>query len=133
MTIPTSRISVGEEHKQSWREQKQRPVSITVFTSAGVSAQSMPQKFDEPQQWPAHLPPFADKSLHVESGGRVWIQRYAAAGANPTVDVINLDGRGDRRIQLPRATRLVGVGRRSLYLARVDQDDLEYLQQYRRP
>jgi hypothetical protein len=32
---------------------------------------------------------------------------------------------------LPKATRLVGFGRGTVYLARMDDDGLEYLQRYR--
>jgi hypothetical protein len=37
------------------------------------------------------------------------------------------------RVALPADTRLVGFGNGTVYLARSDEDDLQYLQRYRLP
>jgi hypothetical protein len=36
-------------------------------------------------------------------------------------------------VALPARSRLVGFGQRTVYIVRVDEDDLEWLQKYARP
>ena len=84
--------------------------------------------------WPAVMPPFPAAAAVVAPDGRLWVLRTRAHDdAIPSYDVF--DGRGQlaERIALPRQTRLVGFGARTVYLARKDDDDLQYLQRYRLP
>jgi hypothetical protein len=63
----------------------------------------------------------------------LWVQRAHAADAPPSCDVIDTTGRIVSRVVLPRHTRVVGFGVNSVYLVRIDDDDLEYLQRFRLP
>jgi hypothetical protein len=84
--------------------------------------------------WPAVMPAFPAASAVVAPDGRLWVLRTRAHDDPiPSYDVF--DGRGQivERIALPRQTRLVGFGARAVYLARKDDDDLQYLQRYRLP
>jgi hypothetical protein len=66
--------------------------------------------------------------------GTLWIQRTTAdASAPPTYDLIGPAATIIGRMVLPANTRLVGFGVGTVYLVRVDEDDLEYLQRYRLP
>jgi len=51
----------------------------------------------------------------------------------PTFDVFDQTGRVVSRVALPAETRLIGFGNGTVYLARSDEDDLQYLQRYRLP
>ena len=48
-------------------------------------------------------------------------------------DVFGADGRLVRRVSFPAKTRLVGFGTGTVYAARSDEDDLQYLERYRMP
>ncbi|MCC6930988.1 MAG: hypothetical protein IT359_18500 [Gemmatimonadaceae bacterium] len=85
--------------------------------------------FTPDQEWPAVKPPFLDAAVRVAPDGRVWVQRTRAWDDSiPTFDVFDAAGRVVERVALPRRTRLVGFGTKSLYLARTDDDDLVWLQ-----
>jgi hypothetical protein len=59
------------------------------------------------------------------------VSRHVASDAPPTYDVIDNSGKVVSRVVLPKRTRLVGFGNGTVYLARIDEDDLQYLQRYR--
>jgi hypothetical protein len=48
-------------------------------------------------------------------------------------DVFDGTGKLARHVMLPDDTRLVGFGKNSVYLVRIDDDDLQWLERYRRP
>ena len=53
-----------------------------------------------------------------------------AAGTPPTYDVIDRAARLSHRVQLPPRSKLVGFGNGTLYLVRLDDDDLQYLERH---
>jgi hypothetical protein len=62
------------------------------------------------------------------------VPRYGAAGdPRQRYDVIDGYGAVVAQLALPPRTKLVGFGARSVYLVRLDDDDLQYLQRYRLP
>jgi hypothetical protein len=80
-------------------------------------------------------PPFyGSQAIEVAPDGEIWILRTNAFGDSaPVYDVFNENGQLHRRVALPARSRLVGFGQRTVYIARVDEDDLEWLQKYARP
>ena len=63
-----------------------------------------------------------------------WVLRTRAAKDKiPTFDVFDASGRVVSRVALPQDTRLVGFGNGTVYLARSDEDDLQYLQRHALP
>jgi hypothetical protein len=139
-TIPYDRIPVTNAEKQQWRDERGQPVaSIRVdrggqTTSGYVKAGAVA----EPEKWPDVLPPFVlGRSSNLVAtftpDGMLWVRRAASANASPLVDVIGRDGRLAYHVTLPKRTRLVGFGANSIYLVRIDDDDIEYLQRYRLP
>ena len=45
-------------------------------------------------------------------------------------DLDGLSGKLLRHVMLPEDTRLVGFGKNSVYLVRIDDDDLQWLERY---
>jgi hypothetical protein len=84
----------------------------------------------EPTSWPEFLPPFFGTATFGPDG-LLWIPRAVAAGQPPLYDIIDRTARLVERVRLPARHRLVGFGAESVYLVRLDGDDLQYLQ--RRP
>ena len=78
-------------------------------------------------------PPFLGGDVYVAPDGRVWVLRTRAWNDSiPTFDVFDATGRVVERVSLPRRTRLIGFGNGVAYLARIDDDDLVWLQRVRR-
>lgn len=81
----------------------------------------------------AEKPP-VDGPIAVAPDGQVWALRSRADGDDvPVYDVFSPAGQVLRRVSLAPRSRLLGFGQRTVYIARVDEDDLEWLQKYGRP
>lgn len=87
----------------------------------------------EPTSWPRYLPAFELDAVHFSTDGTLWVQRTTEAGGAPVFDLFNRSGQLERRVSIPRQTRLVGFGKNSIYVIRKDQYDLEYLEKYSLP
>ncbi len=98
--------------------------------SSGASAPPPPE-LPEPD-WPEFKPPFMGNAF-ASPDGRLWVPRAQPANAAPVYDVFDARGRLVQQVKLAPGTRLVGFGANSIYTARTDEDELQYLQRHRRP
>jgi hypothetical protein len=142
--IAYQKIRVTDEDKKQWRERAasgggtaivmtQRVGPGGASSNAGVGAPTSVQ-LPEPTDWPEVKPPFVGQAAVAAPNGQIWVLRTrAAADKTPTYDVFDASGRVVSRVALPRNTRLLGFGNGTVYLARSDEDDLQYLQRYRIP
>jgi len=101
--------------------------------SARGSERPLPPGFDEASMlWPANKPPFPPNAASIAPDGRLWVLRENAhTDSTARYDVFDAQGRLAMRVELPRRTRLAGLGRGVVYLTRIDDDDLHFLQRYR--
>lgn len=84
--------------------------------------------------WPDFVPPFLANAAAVRTNGEVWVLRTRKPGDNiPVYDVFDASGRVIGRVSLPAKSRLIGFGQGTVYLVRLDDDDLQYLQRFRLP
>ena len=84
--------------------------------------------------FPLHKPPFEENGAWHSPGGDIWVARSKGAGERvATVDVLDARGALKRTVRLPPNTRVVALERGGIYLVRIDNDDLEYLQHYAWP
>ncbi len=82
--------------------------------------------------WPEFMPPFLSNAATTRPNGEVWVLRTNKPGDTvPLYDVFDATGRVIGRVALPAKARLIGFGNGSVYLIRLDSDDLQYLQRYR--
>ena len=82
-------------------------------------------------EWPDVTPPFRYGRATVSPDGALWVERYVPAGADPVIDVFDGEGHAVGAITLPAARRVVGFGQGTVYLARTDEFDLQWLERYR--
>jgi hypothetical protein len=132
--IPYDRVPVDDALKKQYREERERPRMALMYArgGGGSSMQMMPGRYTEPAEWPEFLPPYLQNAV-FSSDGLLWIPRATAAGKPPLYDIIDGQGKLFERVQLPPRTKLVGFGANSVYLVRLDEDDLQYLQRYALP
>jgi len=83
--------------------------------------------------WPEVLPAFRPERAIVTPGGLLWVERYTLPGDAPQLDVFDRSGRKRAEVRLPLGRRVVGFGSEAVYLARVDDDGLEWLERYTLP
>ena len=87
--------------------------------------------------WPEYKPPFLGGGRFTVSAvsapnGDVWVLRTRPAGDDvPVYDIFDARGHVTGRMALPRGTRFVAFGNGTIYLSRMDDDDLLYIQRYR--
>lgn len=86
--------------------------------------------------WPEFKPPFVTSGGQSPAvatpTGELWVLRTRAANDEiPTYDVFDATGRMVSRVALPKGARLLGFGNGTIYLSRMDADDLVYIQRWR--
>ena len=118
-------IAVTEAEKEAFRSERRARI-------APRSSGSLPPDLPEPE-WPAVMPPFVYWQTFSRPNGELWVLRSHKSREKPVYDVFGAPGTLTGRVALPAGTRLVGFGNGTAYLVRRDEDDLEYLQQYKLP
>lgn len=136
--IRYEKVRVSEGHKQEWRERQRTAtrMSMTVDNSGRRQATMGPGgPVQDPESWGGeYMPPFLSTLQNVatfSNDGYLWVQRTGPAGQPPTFDVIDRAGNAVQKVVLPKRSRLLGFGNGAVYVARLDEDDLQYLQKYR--
>ena len=85
----------------------------------------------DPGRFPRFVPPFEGDYLPAAPWGDVWVRVDVLSGPTLTVfDVFDEEGNHLRRVSLKGDARVVGYGSSVVYVARKDEYDLEWLEQY---
>jgi hypothetical protein len=149
--IRYSRLPVTQADKEALPQVNNCLTTISIGGPAGGAGRSggtgfsgaIPsgaQRRSAPRDdWPEYKPPFLGGSSRLSGSnvaaapnGEVWVLRTRAAGDEvPTYDVFDARGQVTGRVALPKGARLVAFGNGTVYLSRMDDDDLLYLQRYR--
>jgi hypothetical protein len=141
--IPWTKVKVTSADKDKLHEANQKAqvemqkAVASAASTLGARAQSakMPSmQIDDPTEWPEYKPPFPQGGVRASPSGMLWVQRYLPASDETTrYDVIDPAGKLQFSVQLPVKHRMVGIGASSLYVVRIDDDDLQYLERYPLP
>ena len=129
-------IPVTQRDKEDFlKQQRNAPRMMrTVGGGGNASAPTPPEPSVDDYEWPVNKPFFDAASVRMSPTGEFWSLRSRPAGDEiPVYDVFGADGRLVRRVSFPAKTRLVGFGEGTVYVARSDEDDLQYLERYRMP
>jgi hypothetical protein len=116
--LPSTRLPVSEALKEQWRDEHRQ---------AGQSG-----RVSEPPRWPDVMPLFLTHPAMFDPDGVLWVRRTSVPGSSVPYDLISATGRLLRqRIFGPRE-HVVGFSSAYIYVARTDDDDLQYLRRYKR-
>jgi hypothetical protein len=134
--IRYDKVRVTDGHKAEWRERQKGTTRMMMTNDNGRRSATMAPNNDvqDPDSWGGdNLPPFLNGTNNVvfSNDGYLWVARTGPAGQAPTYDVIDRAGNVVQRVVLPKRHRLLGFGNSAVYVARLDEDDLQYLQKYR--
>lgn len=137
--VPVTLPKVTEADKKAWLAQqaRARPLVMTVGGPGGGRA-GPPPRIPTPDasevEWPATLPVFTgNDAVLMTPEGQVWVQRVqSAADKTPSYDIFDGQGRLVGAATLRPKSRVVAFGRGTAYVVRTDDDDLQYLERYRR-
>lgn len=142
--IAYDKLKVTEDDKKAFRERRANGGGVAMVVterrggdggtsrSAGVAPPNV--QLPEPTDWPDLKPPFVGNAAFAAPNGTIWVLRTRPARDKiPTFDVFDASGKVVNRVAIPAETRLLGFGNGTVYLARSDEDDLQYLQRYKMP
>jgi hypothetical protein len=131
--ITYEKVRVDDAVKKWHREERERPQMVMRGSRDGGSRmEMMKMPYTEPSEWPEFLPPYVGQVI-FGSDNLLWIPRTTVPGKPPTYDIVDGQGKVFERLELPPRTKLVGFGAKSLYVVRLDEDDLQYLQRHPLP
>jgi hypothetical protein len=132
-SIPFTPVPVGADEKQDYRVERQQSVPTIIFANGVQTSTYRTPEYTEPVEWPSGLPAFLPNAVSYASNGTLWVKRATRSGAPPLYDVFDKAAKRIYQLELPPRTKLVGFGSGTVYLARVDEDDLHYLQRHALP
>jgi hypothetical protein len=128
--IRYDRLRIAEGHKAEWREQQKGRTN--VMSMNGSTTMEPGGQQPDPSNWGGeYMPPFLERALMFSNDGFLWVRRTGPPGQRPTYDVIDRAGNLVQKVVLEKRSHLVGFGNGVVYVARHDNDDLQYLQKYR--
>lgn len=131
-----NKIKVTEGHKKEWRESRQQMTAVFRRVGPGgastTSGSGAAMNIPEPTDWPEEMPPFLNNAAFVAPNGQIWVLRTRDANDKvPKYDVLDASGKVVSRVALAPRSRVVGFGNGVVYVVRMDEDDLQYLQRFR--
>jgi hypothetical protein len=130
-TIPYRPIPVTAADKEAWAEGMAGGAVMVVSGSEGGRSFTLPKPDPDDMDWPSSKPAFQSRGVHAAPDGRLWVQRYVEAGAPDEFDVFDGGGVRVARVILPPDHTLIGFGPGFAYLARTDEDDLQWIERHR--
>ena len=102
---------------------------LSTSVGAAGAGGAPPPRTDYPEYKPAFLSRYG--APIVAPNGELWVGRSRGPNDPPTYDIFDARGQLTGRVQLPKGTRISAFGNGTIYLYRMDDDDLVYLQRYR--
>jgi hypothetical protein len=127
-------VPVTDEDKEAWADRMGQGTAVMLMAggTGGGGGQSirMPRPDPDEMDWPDVKPAFPRQAATVSPDGELWVQRHVAHGAPARYDVFDATGARVRQVEFPKGRQLAGFGRGVVYLVRVDEDDLQWLEEY---
>jgi len=124
-------IKVSKADYRAWQKRMGSSMGREMENGRSRLVRVPPPEIDE-REWPEYKPPFMAGAVEVAPSGELWLLRTRPADdPTPVYEVFDGSGKLVRRVQLPPKTEVVGFGKQSVYLVRVDEDDLQWLERYR--
>ncbi len=134
-------VPIGTAEKEEWLDTSARrgggvavsvmagPEGVQTSFSRGGGFGGQQQGIND-YQWPDLKPPFDPSGVLVSPSGEAWVLRSAPAGAGVTYDVFDATGALRTQVRLDGSRRVIDFGEASVYVARFDEFDLQYLEKY---
>lgn len=137
--IPVNQPKVTEADRKAWLAQQSRARPMMMaFGGPGGGRAAPPPRLPPPDanevEWPETLPVFSgNDAVLMTPEGQVWVGRVKSAGDRvPTYDIFDGAGKLVGNATLRARSRVVAFGKGTVYVVRTDDDDLQYLERYRR-
>jgi hypothetical protein len=128
--LPFTRVAVTEEDRAAYA--KMEDAKPIYNLNGTVSDRPHPKRT---YAFPEHFPPFdPDAELLPSADGSFWLERLnSPRDSIGKYDVITPDGRIVARVSIPARSRVIALGKGSVYVAETDADDLVHIKRYPYP
>ncbi len=143
--IQVERVAIGIDEKREWaRSQAETGGGISIqvmmdngalttsFGRGGGGANAEDEELDQ-YTWPDQKPAFYGTRIIVDPQNRAWVRRHVDAGEPTLYDVFDRQGERVATYELPFRSRVVSFGASGVYVASLDDFDLNYLHRYAMP
>ncbi len=134
--VPFRPVRITDAEKEAWAERLSHSTVQMVTDGSrrgGSRAFQLPKPDITEIDFPDVMPPFLSDGAHLTPEGELWIQRTQPnSEQRPLFDVFNNDGERIGQVRLPEGRKLTGFGAGTLYAVAVDEDDLQWLERYKR-
>ena len=137
-----SPVNIGRAEMEEWRDSRAESgggmtiqvegVNGTMNMRAGRGGAPGNDDLDD-LPWPDAKPAFYQGRIPVDPTGRAWLRRHTDAGDAPVYDLFDGSGERETTIELPMGRRVVAFGDGVVYVVRMDEFDLQYLERYGLP
>ena len=131
-------IRITKDEKEAWAD-RQANQTATFVAIGGGGGRGGGGTFEVPRpdldeiDFPDYKPPFPVSGVRATPDGQIWVQRYQRHDEDRALfDVFNERGELVKQVRLPAGRRLVGFGDGVLYAVMTDEDDLQWLERYKR-
>lgn len=137
-----SPVNIGRAEMEEWRDSRAETGGGMTIQVEGVNGNmnlragrgGAPGNDDlDGYDWPDSKPAFFQGRIPVDRLGRAWLRRHTAAGDAPVYDLFDTSGTRTASIELPMERRVVAFGDGVVYVVRMDEFDLQYLERYGLP
>lgn len=126
-------VEVTDEDKEAFGNRTMTGVMVTAGgEGSGSRTIRIPPPDSDDLEWPEVKPAFLPSGISVAPDGAAWVRRYVSHGEPELYDVFDRSGNRIKQVVLPPGRRLEGFGDGCVYLVRVDEDDLQWVEKYRR-
>jgi hypothetical protein len=128
-------VKIGSAEKNAWADQQAaRGLAIEIENGQRRTTR-LPRPDIDQQQWPEVMPPFTgSRAVLAAPTGELWVRRAQPADSKtPLYDVFDAAGRLTRQVALEGDRAILGFGPGAVYVARTDEDDLQWIERYRMP
>ena len=145
--VPYTPLKVTEADKQAFLEQMRRNPGTRIMIGGppggggggGGGGGSPPGGEPPPPEFAETKPPFEAGigmlgTVQATPDGEVWVLRTRPATDKvPSYDVFDKTGTLVKKVTLNPNSRVVGFGKGTVYVVRSDEDDLQYVQRFKKP
>jgi hypothetical protein len=141
--IPFRPLGIGTAEKEEYLSEAGRSgggIGVQVQVVNGNPSMSFqrgagggPKREIDSYTWPERMPPIYGGRIPVDSAGRAWVRRHVEAGEPSTYDLFDGAGKRVATVTLDAGSRVIGFGRRGVYVVAFDEFDLNYLERYAMP
>ncbi len=138
-TIEYEPIRINQAEKEAWADGQANQTATFVAIGGGGGGGGGGGTFQVPRpdldeiDFPDYKPPFPVGGVRATPDGQIWVQRYQRHNEDRALfDVFGDRGELVKQVRLPAGRRLVGFGDGVLYAVMTDEDDLQWLERYRR-